>query len=184
MTEGLANAKQGLIHPNISSESGRINRMFQDVHEVINKHVLGSEFNPTQWECPYDKKEKQIGTITMENTKVRKIVSNFESLIILVITPDRQESWKISVNSYCVSMNIVRSKNDLDHEQIVEFQRYIDLFFRKWVKLHGIGGITNYIHMLGSGHIADYLFRWKKLCRHSQQGWEALNSLIKTFWFQ
>ena len=107
MTEGLANAKQGLINADVGSESGRINQMFWDVHEAVNKHIIGSEFNPTQWECPYDKKEKQIGTITMENTKVRKIVSNFQSLIVLVITPNRQESWIISVNSYCAGMEIV-----------------------------------------------------------------------------
>jgi hypothetical protein len=45
-------------------------------------------------------------------------------------------------------------------------------------------GITNYIHMIGSGHIADYLFKWKNLYRFSQQGWEAMNSLIKTFFFR
>jgi len=41
--------------------------------------------------------------------------------------------------------------------------------------------MTNYIHMVGSGHIGDFLLRWRNLYRHSQQGWEALNDLIKTF---
>ena len=45
-------------------------------------------------------------------------------------------------------------------------------------------GITNYLHMIGSGHIADYLYKWKNLYRFSQQGWEAMNSLIKTFFFR
>jgi hypothetical protein len=38
--------------------------------------------------------------------------------------------------------------------------------------------------MIGSGHIADYLSKWKNLYRSSQQGWEAMNSLIKTFFFR
>jgi hypothetical protein len=38
--------------------------------------------------------------------------------------------------------------------------------------------------MIASGHIADYLYKWKNLYRFSQQGWEAMNSLIKTFFFR
>jgi hypothetical protein len=44
-------------------------------------------------------------------------------------------------------------------------------------------GITNYLHMIGSGHIAEYLYKWKNLYRFSQQGWETMNSFIKTFFF-
>lgn len=33
--------------------------------------------------------------------------------------------------------------------------------------------------MLGTGHIADYLFYWKILYRESQQGWESFNSMLK-----
>jgi hypothetical protein len=50
--------------------------------------------------------------------------------------------------------------------------------------LHGLEGVSNYIHLLGSGHISVYLHEWKNLYRHSQQGWEALNKLIKTFYYR
>lgn len=64
---------------------------------------------------------------------------------------------------------------------IVEFQEQADLFFQNWIRLHGREGVTNYIHMLGSGHICEYLFYWGNLYAHSQQGWEAFNSLVKTY---
>ena len=38
--------------------------------------------------------------------------------------------------------------------------------------------------MMSSGHLSMYLRRWKNLYRHSQQGWEAFNSLLKTFYFR
>ena len=57
-------------------------------------------------------------------------------------------------------------------------------FFQAWVLLWQKEGITNYIHMIGSGHIAEYLFKWRNLYRFSQQGWEAMNSLIKIFFFR
>ena len=70
------------------------------------------------------------------------------------------------------------------NEQVVSFQKHADFFFQNWVKLHRKAGITNYIHMMGSGHFADYLYKWKNLYQYSQQGWEALNALIKTFYFR
>jgi hypothetical protein len=48
----------------------------------------------------------------------------------------------------------------------------------------GAEGITNYVHDLISGHISDYLFHWRNLYIHSQQGWEALNFAVKKYWFQ
>ena len=38
--------------------------------------------------------------------------------------------------------------------------------------------------MMSSGHLSVYLKKWKNLYRHSQQGWEAFNSLLKTFYFR
>lgn len=52
------------------------------------------------------------------------------------------------------------------------------------MELHGKAGVTNYIHMLSSGHISDYLRHWRNLYRHSQQGWESLNSMVKVFFFR
>jgi len=63
-------------------------------------------------------------------------------------------------------------------------QYEIDLFFDYWVRLHGEDGITNYIHMLGAGHVSRFLYRWRNLYKYSQQGWENLNKLIKTFYFR
>jgi len=56
-------------------------------------------------------------------------------------------------------------------------------FFVIQVNLTGHKGMTNYIHMLALGHISEYLIYWGNLYDHSQQGWEAFNSLIKTFFF-
>jgi hypothetical protein len=39
--------------------------------------------------------------------------------------------------------------------------------------------MTNYIHMILSGHLAFYLIKWGNLRKYSQQGWESLNLLMK-----
>jgi hypothetical protein len=38
--------------------------------------------------------------------------------------------------------------------------------------------------MIGAGHLAEYLYKWRNLYRYSQQGWEAMNALIKTFFYR
>jgi len=38
--------------------------------------------------------------------------------------------------------------------------------------------------MIGAGHMSDYLLTSRNLYRHSQQGWENLNHLLKTFFFR
>ena len=41
--------------------------------------------------------------------------------------------------------------------------------------------VTNYIHVIGAGHLVFYLKKYKNLARFQQQGWEALNGLLKHF---
>ena len=82
---------------------------------------------------------------------------------------------------------------DEDHEKkgedytTQELEKYCenaDEFFQIWVELHGGQGNTNYIHMIGSGHMYHYMSKWGNLTKYSQQGWEALNALIKLFFFR
>ena len=48
----------------------------------------------------------------------------------------------------------------------------------------GEEGVTNYILDLHAGCISDYLFHWRNLHTHSQQGWENMNFAIKRYWFR
>ena len=41
--------------------------------------------------------------------------------------------------------------------------------------------MTNYIHMLGAGHILYFLKKHGCLYLYSQQGWESLNNKIQAF---
>ena len=65
---------------------------------------------------------------------------------------------------------MVRRKEDFTDQDILDFQNHIDQWFQLWVKLHGKDGVTNYVHILASGHVSEYLNYWKSLHAHSQQG--------------
>ena len=76
-------------------------------------------------------------------------------------------------------MTTVRQRDDFTDEEIENFQEEADVFFRIWVGLHGSGGVTNYVHMIGAGHLSYYLYKWRNLYCYSQQGWESMNHLLK-----
>jgi len=79
----------------------------------------------------------------------------------------------------------LKNKEDLTDQEIFDFQWKIDQFAQGWFKINmGDEGVTNYIHDLHAGHISDYLFHWRNLYTHSQQGWENMNFAIKRYWFR
>ena len=79
-------------------------------------------------------------------------------------------------------LQALSQKNDFSDVQIDAFQTKADEFFSGWLDLMGYDGITNYIHMLGAGHIRYFLKKWRNLNRFSNQGWEAYNALVANYW--
>ena len=75
----------------------------------------------------------------------------------------------------------MNSREDLKDSDILQFQWHCDLFFSNWLEAAGRDGVTNYIHALAAGHFADYLYRWRNLYQHSQQGFECWNKLFKRY---
>jgi hypothetical protein len=183
--EGSSNAKAGLLHADMPVEGPRIAHFFRSIANIVNKQVLGTEENSTEWECATDDKKKEIGTITMDNMRTRAIMARLELLIEeCIVDEDDKEKWLVCIPKFREGMVKLRSKEDFDCAAVSAFQKDIDEFNQLWVELWGLEGVTNYIHMMSSGHLSTYLFKWKNLCRHSQQGWEAFNSLVKTFYFR
>ena len=77
-----------------------------------------------------------------------------------------------------------KKKEDYTEEELILFQKYIDFWFNDYVPLTGKDGCTNYIHMLSAGHVHFYLKQYKNLSKFSNQGWESLNAMIKTYFFR
>jgi hypothetical protein len=89
-----------------------------------------------------------------------------------------------AVSKYRAAMQILMRHSKHSDDDIEEFQTLIDDFFAQRVDIFGHEGITNYIHMLGSGHIMYFMKKYGCLHLYSQQGWEALNNTIQAFTYQ
>lgn len=183
--EGLSNAKNGDIFNNVAAEGTRVSLYIAEVERLINRSILGTDDDPCQWMCPYNAQKKELGPITMDNVRTRRIVDALDIVIEFCVTnEDRKALWTTALNNYRTAMVLLQQREDFTNAMIVSYQSHADKFFQAWVLLWQQEGITNYIHVIGAGHIADYLYKWRNLYRFSQQGWEAMNSLVKTFFFR
>jgi hypothetical protein len=183
--EGLSNAKKGTLHHDVTAEGPRTEMFFDRVVAVVNKQVLGTADNSSEWRCAADEKRKEIDTIQMDNVLTRRIMGQLELLVEeCVATEDHKAKWLACIPKCRDGMTKLRSREDVDNNAVFSFQKDMDEFFQLWVELWGLEGCTNCIHMMSSGHLSACLQKkWKNLHRHSQQGWEAFNSLLKSFYF-
>jgi hypothetical protein len=183
--EGLSNAKKGAICNDVTAEGPRIEMFFVRVAAVVNKQVLGAADSSTEWQCAADDERKEIGAIQMDNMRTRRIVGQLELLVEeCMATEDHKAKWLACIPKFRDGMIKLGGRDDFDDAAVFSFQKDVDEFFQLWVELWGLEGCTNHIHMMSSGHSSVHLHKWKNPCRHSQQGWEAFNSLLETFCFR
>jgi len=109
-------------------------------------------------------------------------MGSMSSLICALSQCQNTNNGRICIAEYWHAM-LLLPKTDLTNDEVKQFQQNVDAFFVSWVLLMSHEGVTNHIHMLGVGHIGEYLLHHWNLYKHSQQGWEAYNSLLKTFFF-
>jgi hypothetical protein len=157
--------------------------------DYVNLNVLGKPWRKGNWRLTTTQnsnKEKTIGDQGMPNTHVRRFMEAFDQLAdtFLWFDEERNQQWKASMREWRKLMEMARQRDDLSDEEIDAFSHQCDDFFELWTDLTGLEGMTNYIHMIGSGHLTYYLREWRNLYRYSQQGWEALNSLLKNIYFR
>ena len=194
--DGLSNY-QGALFSSIDYEKYNTRKKREELYvnriqKIIRGEILGSYGSEAQWALPSESRTVegesvlQIGTINMENYKVRKCIQKIDKLIDLSVENNtRKQELKSCLNHYKEMMEILRKKDgDYSKEELDKYDYHAQEFYQLWIKLHGRQGVTNYIHMIGSGHMLEYMRKWGNLHKYSQQGWEALNALIKLFFFR
>lgn len=72
----------------------------------------------------------------------------------------------------------------LSDDKIEHFQGLIDAFVEVWIDLFADEGISNYVHLLASGHVHYFLKKYRCLYIYSQQGWESMNSVCTGYILQ
>ncbi len=170
--------------------SGRKDDFISHMNNVFRTKVLGTEDCPSQWRIPVSKDSEEnfkIVHMQIRNNVARSILNKMDTII--------EQAWLLqdtnwhrelisAVTKYREAMKILMRHSEPNDDDIEEFQSLIDDFYEKWIEIFGDEGITNYIHMLGSGHVMYFMKKYGCLYLYSQQGWESLNNTIQTFIYQ
>jgi hypothetical protein len=132
-----------------------------------------------------------MGAIKFANWRAWRAVEHIPDVIdICILNPEERNQWKDVFSSYmktiqvchsilicclsfmfyiyvdfkyCLDFQALQQKTDFTDEEIEAFQLQADEFFCRWTALAGYDDVTNYIHVLGAGHIRYYLQKWRNL---------------------
>ena len=185
LLEGFSNAQLGYIFSQIRSEMDRIKAFAERVQEIFNTYILGDEDGPAQWTLSMTDDGKNVGMICLDNNHIRKVIDQFEILVDVAVRDDaRIQKYNYCIPQYRSGMELLRQCSEYSDDEIKVYQEYMDNWYQVWMQLHGLEGCTNYTHLLSSGHIAEYMFKWRNMYRFSQQGWENFNHVFSTVYFR
>jgi hypothetical protein len=155
---------------------------------IVNTQVLGTVKRRANWRICLGKDQdnrQNIKDQTLPNTHCRKFINNFPLLTAhCIANKARRERWNEVIQLWRSVMECARRREDFSEQDVEDFQTMADDWFEKWVTMFGRDGLTNYTHIVSSGHLAFYMTTWGNLYKYSQQGWEAYNSLLKRVYFR
>ena len=163
-----------------------VDEYVENIEVIVNEGKLGLTTHQNQWRFPIAKDRKSIKTaFSLKNNLSRSMFDKIDKLLEEVLKYHSQRyrmEWKEVIISYLEIIEIILIRKPFTDEMIYSFQDKVDKYYEKWINLTGRNGMTNYIHFLGSGHVAYYLFKYRNLYRFSQQGFEAMMGKIKAIY--
>ena len=149
------------------------------VFESAGNSTLGQE-----WTLPAGNNEKHIGEISFSNTTARKIAKNLEEFFdtVFLYHPNQDKltkKWSSMIAKYREMMKFVNQRTDFTDNELEDFQAAADKFYLNWIELTGRDGMTNYIHIFGTGHALWYAAKHRNFYRYSNQSW--VRSYVRFF---
>ena len=72
----------------------------------------------------------------------------------------KRKKCKSIISKYVQINKFINKKKDLKNEEIHKFDKLVDESFEEIIDNFRIQMITNYIHMLGAGHISYFLRKY------------------------
>jgi hypothetical protein len=139
-------------------------RRIISIQKNVNEYALGRPGNPGSFKIPYDEKEATISDIKMDGTVApRLLVAMNDGLVQRIfgqhseISETEENIWSAIFKMLHDIFETLSQREDFTDQEIGEFHVELDYFSVKWVELTGREEISNYIHMMITGHILYYL---------------------------
>jgi hypothetical protein len=157
--------------------------LIETVENFINRGIFGTEESRAQWKLPLNS-DSELETVSFSAWRVKKVMAKLSDLAEILFRDmdvTRLREWQHMLSKYLNVIRLAFQHEDFGPDEVEEFQDLVDEWFFLYVELLGLPGVTNYMHLLGSGHLYHYLKTWGNLHRYQQQGWEMKNGVIASF---
>ena len=176
-----------------------------EITKCMNEEVFADKYKEyrSAWKYPYSEDDDGAAFLeprTMTGGHARKCVEGMKAVATAAFKPELDEAtlnpaktrrenkklekgWHDLMDVFIPLLAALDRKEDFTDEQIDELHLLCNLFFDKYATVLSAEEVTHYIHLLGAGHITYHLTKHRNLAKYSQQGWEALNQLLKQFYF-
>jgi len=155
--------------------------------ETFQTKILGTVTSPSHWRLKHSKASEgqlRLEPVQLRNNTVRKMLWSIDIIVENAVggsDHEFQTRMISAVESYKSAMKLLTTHRNLSDDEIELFQDFIDDFYETWIELFGEEGITNYIPLLGAGHMLYFLKKYGCLYIYSQQGWEDLNNRCQAY---
>jgi hypothetical protein len=147
----------------------------------LNEKAFGTVDDPGTYSVPMDDKTGELGEVKFNDGYAKDVENVLSELITKFLTKPESKcsKWVLAFDGISEIMTTFRQHADFSEVEINALEARINKWSVDWIKLAGREGMTNYLHMICSGHMIAYLRRWKNLYRFSNQGWEYQNASIR-----
>jgi hypothetical protein len=149
------------------------NKFLKNFKTLVNSRILGTPVCCANWRLAVGKDSHNWQCIkdqTLPSTHIRKYLDKFELIAALCIrNAAGRAEWNKSIYLWNDVICFARKRETFDDGAVEQFQTLVDDWGAVWMSLVGRGdGITNYTHIVSSGHLAFYMKEWGNLYRYSQ----------------
>ena len=155
------------------------------VEDMVNSEILSRTTcnEDGHWKVPLDKKDKKkLGDVKLSGPSADKFMAGFNHLVDACTsdyTPEYREKWQLACSKFLVVIKLLESREEFSSDRVDAFQLQCDDFGHIFFALTGRDGMTNYFHILRSGHFSYFFRKYGNLYLLSQQGWENVNGTYK-----
>jgi hypothetical protein len=171
-------------------DSDRAVEKMDEAAAFINSYALRGSSWTYQFE---DNSTTELKPIKLTKSRIRKILckvewdsGNIQKLIKILVDDDEYElnagktaHINSAVEHYVACMHMLSKDKISAREDIYKFQDTADKCGDSILEVWGTRGVTNYFHLLMSGHMRDMMLEWGALLPWSNEGVEALNGVCK-----
>jgi hypothetical protein len=84
---------------------------------------------------------------------------------------------------YLNALHIVKCPRKYTTMELWTFQDESHEYGWRWIKLYGLAGCANYLHIFIS-HLLHHMTKYECIHRYSHQGWEHWNAAVTSFFFR